>query len=430
MSRIFLLGFFTFCFISCQQDTFFTSSESSVSQEPPPTETRPPLRKRHNNNSQGDLSVARREGRTNETIPVIPNEVPSESPSKYREYIITLKRQKKRQLDAQIVIDPSYSMDHHLIDIGERLFPLFTFIPDYDWQMGFINTNHGDHDVVKADGSEWKKHYVQAKWQDHIDGFFAYGRLMPLEAKPTIVHKGATGLSTTIHGTLLDQRILTPQTPDHEKVFLYTVSHFPSRHCKSPPFCQGHLEQPLRALKSSMERVNYDNRDLYRSNTDLVVIIATNEDERPGDQGRATTAQDIVDTFNTYLKPLGKRLFVFSILIKDETCLKQELEESQSAKIGKMVAELADLTGGFNISICDPNYGEALKDISKAIKTFVEQSVDIEEPFLPKTLQLEFLDGDSIPWTLSNNRIIFEREPLQDTQIQISYQLPDEKSNH
>ena len=69
---------------------------------------------------------------------------------------------------------------------------------------------------------------------------------------------------------------------------------------------------------------------------------------------------------------MGKGFFAFNILIEDEECLKESLSKNELAKIGKRVARLAEITGGFNISLCEADYGPSLQNISKAIEIFVE----------------------------------------------------------
>ena len=418
-----LLTVSAFCFLSCQSDVFFSSVESHQTPDSA-AQTETSIYKKREPVIKLSSEREQREQREQRAEPLLEKSLtPS---SEYREYIVTLKSQKKRMLDIVIVVDSSISMNHYLLKLGERLSSLLVSIEDYDWQVAFITADHGDHASIITDG----KSYTQDKWQDHInDPLPSFGQLMPLEAKPAVVINQRT-LSTVIEAKMLDQRNLNSQTPDYQNVFLYTVSHFPQKYCKSPPYCQRHLEQPLRALKSSIERVNYDNKAFFRPGADFVSLTITNEDERWEDQERATTAKDVVETFNEYLKPLGKRFFAFNILIKDEpangqSCLKENLKKHKSAKIGNRVGELADQTGGFNISICDGDYSEGLQDISKAIETFVEQSVDIEEPFQPDTLQVEFLDSEPIPWKLSGNRLIFERQPVEDVHIKISYRVSD-----
>ena len=351
--------------------------------------------------------------------PVELKPVQKEKPLKYKEQKVTLKAKKKRLLDILLVLDSSASMNHHLKKLGIRVFSLLDSISDYDWQIGFTTADHGDHEVTERKNKNRISSLPEAKWEDQAnDSKSSFGKLMQLEGKPVQLPDKSWWFRA------LDQRILNSETANYEELFLYTVSHFPDLQCDWPPFCQKPMEQPLRSLKSAMERINFDNADLFRPEADFVSLIISNEEERLEDPDRATSAEEVTDTFNNLLKPLGKRFFAFNILVLDKECRESERNwgpKAVTASLGVKIGKLADLTGGENISICSDDYGPSLKKISKAIEIFVEQSVDIEESFVPGTLKVEFLDGDPIDWELVGNRLIFKREPETDREIKISY---------
>ena len=317
-----------------------------------------------------------------------------------------------------IVLDTSGSMDHHLGKLGGHVLSLLDSISDYDWQIGFTTADHGDHSIVKMANQDKISSSVENQWKDHTD-HLGFGKLMPLEALPIRKSRDSWEL------TVLDQKILTSKTPDCKDVFFNTVSHFPVKNCEQPPFCQKDLEQPLRSLKSAIERVNRGNKKLFRPQADFVSFIIANEEERQEDPLRATTAQEVVDTFNQLLKPLGKRFFAFNLLVLDKKCQASEKKrggrKSATANLGIEIGKLAQLTGGENISICLEDYGPSLQKISQVIKIFVEQSFDIEGSFAPETLKVDFTDGKPIPWELSGRRLIFKKDLLEDKEVKISY---------
>ena len=415
MARYCLFGFLTVFLLACQPEVHFAST-SELSKPSVLVSSAPPIK---------DIKL---EPPANTTKSLTGLSKKPEPPVEYRrEYTLTLKAKERKAVDILADLDSSGSMDHHLGKLGGRVSSLLDFISDYDWQMGFITADHGDHKITKKANrdiiSSLPDSLPEDRWQDHVkDPKASFGKLMPLELAVQLTSK-------SWKFQIFNQRILTPETSDYKNIFLSTVSHLPIKDCDKPPFCQRGLEQPLRSLKSAMERVTVDNGELFRPDTDFVSLIIANEEERAEDSGRATSAQDVVDTFNALLKPMGKRFFAFNILILDEECREQEEDRGGSktltASIGVEIAKLADLTGGKNISICAEDYGPALKKISEIIEVLVEQSVDIEEPFVPESLKVEFLNGEDIPWKLSGNRIIFEREPPKDTEIQVSY-LPAE----
>ena len=341
---------------------------------------------------------------------------PVEEPLKYKEYLVTLKANQKRQLDILLVLDISGSMDHHLLKLGSRVLSLLDSISDYDWQIGFTTADHGDHIITRTTN----KNKAEDLWEDHInDSGASFGKLMPLETLPIQKSKDSWDFK------ILDQKILNAGVPNYKDIFFSTVSHFPQKNCDWPPFCQKDLEQPLRALKSAMERSELDNKELFRPKADFVSLIIANEEERQEDPERATTAQEVVSTFNGLLKPLGKRFFAFNILVLDKQCQQSEKlrggVKTVTANLGLEIGKLADLTGGENISICLEDYGKSLQRMSQIIEVFVEQSVDIEESFIPDSLKVEFLDGKAIPWELVDSRLIFKEKLHKDRKIKISY---------
>ena len=337
-----------------------------------------------------------------------------------KELVITLKPEKQKQLDILFVLDTSESMDHHLQKLGTRVLSLLDSISDYDWQIGFITADHGDHAITERKNREYISSFEEEKWEDHIKSSkVAFGKLMPLELEPVQLKDQSWKFN------VLNQKILKAKTPNYRNIFLHTVSHYPNKECGMPPFCQKPMEQPLRSLKSAIERVNLYNKKLFRPEADFVSLIISNERERLEDKNRATSAQEVVDVFNQYLKPMEKRFFAFNILVLDKECQKNEQKrggaKALTVSLGLDIAKLADLTGGENISICIEDYGPALQKISQTIEVFVEQSLDIEEEFDPSTLKVEFENGSSLDWELLGNRLIFKEKIDENQKIKISF---------
>ena len=323
--------------------------------------------------------------------------------SPHREYIFPLRAKSKKKINFLFVLDPSTSMDPFLREIGRRLSPLLSHISDHDYWMAFTSADNGDQTFVKTDPMD--------QWQNNLDESRPYfGKLMNLEGPGEILKRQT-----------LKERILTSNTPDKTTVFMNTVSQvlIESRHKYRGE------EQPLRALKSAMERAAFDNGDFFRADMEtLVTFIVTNSNEREGDPERATTAQDVKETFDSYLNPLGnKRFFHFNILVKDKKCLYQY---KPNEAIGTRIMKLANITTGpeGNTSLCEEDFGPAFQRVSKLIETLVEYSVDIKEPFIPETFKVEFLSGSPLPYRLSAGRVIFEREPSENTKVKISFSIP------
>ena len=291
---------------------------------------------------------------------------------------------KKAKVDILVFLDVSPSMYHHLEELGRHFFDIFSVLSDYDVQIGLSSADHGDHEDPSG---------LQKDWRDFIGEKPAgrFGSLMNLEDG----------------NRLLPFKILSLKIPDYKNVFFHTVSHSPEIDCHRPPYCQGPLEQPLRSLKSSMQRALLDNSSFFRPTADFMSLIMTNERERGEDRQRATKPQELIQTFNEIFGHLNKKFIAYNILIMDEECLRREQEQSEVASFSPFIAKLAELTGGSNISICHPHYGEVFKDLSRHLKNSLENSVLLKKEPIPGTVELQF-EGDKLNWKRYGRKIIFE----------------------
>ena len=309
---------------------------------------------------------------------------------------------KSSKLDILILVDASESMYHHLTSFGDSLRELLSVISNYDWRIGITSTDHGDHGKTTVRTSR------EAKWDDSVNWHAEkgkFGTLMPLQKN---------------HHELSQERFLTKNVPNYENIFRLTLSH---QHLDErfmfPPYRQDPLEQPMRSLKSFIERVRLNQRpggtsDFFRVDADFVAIILTNEDERLEDQARATTAYHVMDTFNNLLGYLGKKFFAFSFIVTDNYCLEQEKDRAKGyLSLPRLIPQLAHLTGGYNSSICSDNYGRDLKELSRYVKRSIENSVLLKHDPAPETVQVEFLSGREIPWKLVGRKIIFDTDHSQ-----------------
>ena len=301
-------------------------------------------------------------------------------------------KSKKALVDILVLVDTSPSMYHHLEKLGISLSHFLSAISDYDWQMAFTSVDHGDHQAVSEGG------FYEESWRDHISDLFpSFGSLMQLEDGESV----------------LNQRILTSQTPNYQDIFFHTLSHSPERNCYRPPYCHEYLEQPLRSLKSALERSFLDNKDFFRPQADFVSLIITNEGERDEDKERATSAKEVQKTFYEVFPSQAKKFLAFNIIVKDRSCLKEENEKGERASLGEQIGELADLTGGENMSICSDTYDSFLQVMSQHIKSSLENSLVLSENLIPETLELEFEGGRQIPWDLYGRKIVF-REKIEE----------------
>ena len=306
--------------------------------------------------------------------------------------------EKKSLVDVLVVADTTPSMYHHLNNLGQALSDLFSAIVHYDWQMGITSVDHGDHENPSG---------LQQSWRNYIlEPHGRFGSLMNWENGKRI----------------LQTKILTSKVPDYENVFFHTLSHDPHRECHRPPYCHPPLEQPLRSLKSAMQRAHLDNSSFFRPSADFVSLIITNEKERAEDSWRATQAKQVVQAFNEVFGHLDKKFIAFNILVKDEACLTVEKAKGKVAYIALSVMELAELTGGDNISICSKNYGPELKKLSKHIKNYLENSILLKKEPIPETVRVEFIEGAELDWKQYGRNIVFENRGSGSVYGSVSYQ--------
>jgi len=334
-----------------------------------------------------------------ETPPV----VEKEEVEKEEKEIFTLK-QNQPLVDILVVVDSSKSMYHHLNKLGRSLSSLLSVIHNYDWQMAFISVDHGDN----KSSDHLIRISVQQKWQNHLTSKEpSYGRLMRLD----------DGQS------LLKATILTKKQDNYEDIFYHTLSHIPEINCSRSPYCSGGLEQPLRSLKAAIERQQVDNASFFRPKADLVTLIITNEDERMGDETRATQAQEVLDVFHQVFQGLNKQFINFNIMIKDNQCRAKELRKGQIASIGKAIGKLSVLTGGENIDICSADYSNELEKISHHIKFNLENSLVLKNQPVPQSVRIDFKGSNKIPWSLVDKKITFKGKIKSDTSVSVYYKM-------
>ena len=308
-------------------------------------------------------------------------------------------------LEFFLVVDASSSMSPNLKKLGVNISSLLYHISAVNWRMAFINADHGDHNGLSR--------LTADKWQDYKGELPRFGQLMELEKE----------------GRLLNQFVLQSGEKDYKKIFKDTLTRNKNGSCHLPPGCQGSTEQPLRSLKAALERYEAGekhHKDFFRAHTDTVVIIITDEDERRGNEKQATTAEEVLQTYESVFKGQKKRLFGFSISIQGEKCYKKEARRGlfgSAAQYGQIIGRLADLTGGKNVSICEKDYGKSLKQVSQLTKELMHSIVLQKLFYIPDTVQVSFTPKrENIAWTLQGRRLVFSDPIPAGTQVKISYQ--------
>ena len=304
----------------------------------------------------------------------------------------------KTKIDILFVLDVSRSMRENLSKLGESMDSLLSRIRNFDWQMAFTTADHGDHMRVEGRVGE-------ERWRDYKGSLPHFGRFMKLEN----------------HGNVLEQQILDKKTPSYNRIFRDTLTLNSTRNCNDglPPYCQGGHEQPLRSLKAALERD--ENRGFFRKDADFIAIVITNEDERIEDPKRATTAQEVRDVFYSIHENRNKDFYGFGIIVESEDCYSRNNNGSTKGEYSKRVSELAEMTRGRNVSICQSDYGIALRGISSLIRERSFDRIQLREIPQEDSVQVLLSPQEEIDWVV-RNRTIFFRKPLKpNTQVNVQY---------
>ena len=316
----------------------------------------------------------------------------------------------KKPIDFLFVVDVSPSMWDDLSRLGQAFSDLMSQISVSDWQMLFTTADHGDYEKDPKTGQEMMIFSSQQDWKNYNGKAPHFGQFMDLEYQ----------------GKRLNQKSLTANTPDYINVFKDTLTKTLSEDCSSAPYCQGSLEQPLRVLKSSLERLKLLQTDSnssgpsLRDSASFVSFIVTDEDERVEDPDKATSAQEVVESFKKWFPE--KSFHSFALLIQDEECLNLQKAHSPNSVYGEKVSKLAELTQGKNVSLCETNYGPPLREISHLLRNLIE-SLNLDyEPVLPEEIRVEFIKGKSqADWTLNGKKLTFKAGLEPGAEIKVSY---------
>ena len=305
-------------------------------------------------------------------------------------------------VDFLFVLDVSPSMTNDLSRLGQAFESLMSQIHQSQWQIFFTTADHGDHDYsVDLDTDE--KIFDHLKWEDYSGNEPFFGYFMHLEYQ----------------GKKMNQQQLNSETPDYINVFKDTLTRKSGDDCSLAPYCQGSLEQPLRVLNSSLERLAQSKTPILRESADFVSFIVTDEDERVEDPNQATKASEVLKTFNTLFPK--KSFYSFGLLIQDEQCLTQQKNHSPQAVYGEKVSELASLTQGKNVSLCEEDYGPDLEELSRLLRIFME-SVKLKEKPISPEIQVQFIKGKrQTGWKLEGNKLMFKKALEPGSEIKVSY---------
>ena len=227
------------------------------------------------------------------------------------------------KIDFLFILDTSLS-NRKFIEKSVMQKKLGTFIPrlndeKIDWRV-FTTCGHTDEDEPIYDG-----------------------RLHEME------HNG-----TLINFLYLDNHILDSYNARDplafvSEVFIDTISHPKRANCKRPPFCHRNTEnRPLKALSGFLNTAH--RHQILRDDADMIVIIISNQDERPSKKKpkKPYDPRKVTDQFEQSFP--DKNFFAINFVVKstDASCKK--------GKAASFIPQLGILTNGLTESICSNNY--------------------------------------------------------------------------
>ena len=295
--------------------------------------------------------------------------------------------QNANKVDILIIDDNSESMESKQRKMGEKFTNFISGIKDLDYQIGITTT---DLSGPAPTGS----------------GFATDGRL--------VTYKGST------------VNILTPTTPDADKLFLNTIKRDETIGCGSRtrfPYCPSSNEQPLKAIIMAIDERFKANNGFFRDGADLAVVVLSDEDElSDGRSSAATKPYEVTDAFRAVYAD-RKRMMVHGVIIVpgDQACLNEQIRTVGIGYFGTHVSDLARATGGRTYSICDKDYGKNLSSISRDVRKLVATFELLYEPKDPLKVSVTLIPSAKISWKVTGKLLIFDSPPPAGTRIEVSY---------
>ena len=332
-------------------------------------------------------------------------------------------------LDILFILDVSRSMEDNLEKISTASSSLMSYIEQLNWQMAFTTTDHGDSQYYCTEGQIETRVFQNGKTQKFCP---KEHRIFPQPADSWKNYKGnepkfGNFMSLQKNRQILNQKILNPQVQNYQAVFRDTItrnSHEINSPCQWPPYCQEDHEQPLRVLKSIIERSSaYPLQSFIRNPAVLMVFIMTDEEERAEDSQKATTAMEVLQAFNSSFP--NKKMIVHGISITNSSCLEEQ--DTMEVSYSRQLSQLVNLTQGESISICQDSYQSTFTGISKQAQRYINKIPLEFTPVVTKNtpIQVKVFDSSGktlqTKWKTNSSFILFDKTLPPGTQVEISY---------
>lgn len=203
--------------------------------------------------------------------------------------------------------------------------------------------------------------------------------------------------------------MMTPATPDVEIQFAKTVQ-------RNSEVGSGD-ERGIYAANLVVDAREDFAKDFFRPNSNLVIIILSDEDERSNGTNLENydLPQTLIDKVTAAFGP-EKKLLVNSIIgIPNEA-------SSCKATVGRTYDALTVLTGGYVGSICDATYDDSLTGIAGAIQ-WQNSELVLQLQHAPLTTPLvTFTPGaNAVDYSITDKEVILATRPASGTIVHVSY---------
>jgi hypothetical protein len=295
---------------------------------------------------------------------------PDPNPAPGPQFMAESFKQKDRDpaVDILIVVDNSGSMSADQLKLGQKISSFLGYMAGVDWHLGIVTTDVSPNSV------------------------------------------SANGAMIDFPGT--GSHILTQNTPDYLNKFLSTVVRSETGSGD---------EQAMRAVQLAIEQRNGANAGFFRDETDFVVIVLSDEDERStGASG--TTGTDVINTFKAAWGNT-KRIDGYGIVIRpgDTACYN---EQNPGGSYGTYVDGFAKKTRGVLGSICDADFGPTLATIGSRVRTLLT-TFDLSQKPLPSSIRIKFTPSHATTWYLNGQTLEINNPPKAGTIVDVSYQVKE-----
>jgi hypothetical protein len=281
-----------------------------------------------------------------------------------------------RAVDVLFVVDNSLSMTVEQLKMSERFNSFIGSLHNVDWQIGITTTDVDDN-------------------PNSLQGSLA-----------------------TLTGAQ-SEKILKPTMANAAAIFAQTVHR---------PEVGSGSEQPLKASIMAIDKRDTDNKNFFRDNAQLVIVILSDEDELSTGPNNATQPQQVVEHVKA-VWGANKALQVYGIIIEsnDQQCLDLQFnqEHGDSAAYGRLISRLAYLTGGYTGSICLEDYSDILADIGASVEQTLK-SIELKNQPIENSLKVTFIpSSNGVNYHVSGKKIIFDSNPVPGTEIIVEYKVAE-----